>query len=92
MVKKISLLLLALFIMTMSASLIACKDKTPADPDAALKQDVTLCDFEEWAPDFQTIKFMNGFGRVSKNEDKTYVKSGNFSARLWAGTVQAHCL
>lgn len=82
MVKKISLLLLALFIMTMSASLIACKDKTPADPDAALKQDVTLCDFEEWAPDFQTIKFMNGFGRVSKNEDKTYVKSGNFSARL----------
>ena len=82
MVKKISLLLLALFIMTMSASLIACKDKTPADPDAALKQDVTLCDFEEWAPDFQTIRFMNGFGRVSKNEDKTYVKSGNFSARL----------
>ncbi|HEY8389566.1 MAG TPA: hypothetical protein VIL26_01235 [Clostridia bacterium] len=81
--KKLSLLLLALFIMTMSFSMVACGEKkTPADPDAALKQDVLLCDFEQWAPDFQTIKFMNGFGRVSKNEDKQYVKSGNYSARL----------
>lgn len=82
MLRKFSLIILALFIMTLSFSMVACKEKAPIDPDAALKQDVLLCDFEEWAPDFQTIRFMNGFGRVSKNEDKTYVKSGNFSARL----------
>ena len=82
MLRKLSLFILALFIMTLSFSMIACKEKAVVDPDAALKQDVLLCDFEEWAPDFQTIRFMNGFGRVSKNEDKQYVKSGNYSAKL----------
>lgn len=36
-------------------SLPACKKK-PEDPDAALKEDVLLNDFEAWAPDLQLAR------------------------------------
>ncbi len=46
------------------------------------KKEVTLYDFEQWGPDFQLIRVLPGFGRVSVNTDIKYVKSGKQSARI----------
>ncbi len=43
---------------------------------------ITLCDFEQWGPDFQLCRISNNFGRVSLNTDKAFVKTGSQSARL----------
>ena len=34
-----------------------------------------IADFEQWGPDFQTIRITYGFGRIEQNEDKKFVKS-----------------
>ena len=39
-----------------------------------------IADFEQWGPDFQTIRITYGFGRIEQNEDKKFVKSGDYSA------------
>ena len=80
MKKTVKLIALALAA-AMLFSLPACKKKTE-DPDAALKEDVLLNDFEAWAPDLQLARFMNGFGKISLNKNAEYVTSGSGSARL----------
>jgi hypothetical protein len=47
------------------------------------KQDVVLCDFEEWKPDFSTIRIGGNFGRVTRSEE--FVSSGKYSAKLQPG-------
>ena len=88
MKKTVKLIALALAA-AMLFSLPACKKKTE-DPDAALKEDVLLNDFEAWAPDLQLARFMNGFGKISLNKNAEYVTSGSGSARLdplgWKGS------
>lgn len=88
MKKTVKLIALALAA-AMLFSLPACKKK-PEDPDAALKEDVLLNDFEAWAPDLQLARFMNGFGKISLNKNAEYVTSGSGSARLdplgWKGS------
>lgn len=41
-----------------------------------------ICDFEEWDQDFSLLKVFNTFGKITKNEDATYVKSGMSSAKI----------
>lgn len=82
--KKIFKFLTATFlIMTtcVSTVLVSCKDKPTEQVDPA-KQDVLFADFEAWAPDLQMARHMNGFGKLSLNEDKTYVSHGEKSVRL----------
>ena len=57
-----------------------CKKQSdaPAADDTAIK----IADFEQWAPDFQLMRVMENFGRVTKNEDERYVRSGKASAKL----------
>ena len=43
---------------------------------------VELSNFEQWKPDFSLIRLMKYFGKVSRNRDKTYVKSGDYSAKI----------
>ena len=38
-----------------------------------------IADFENWGPDFQTIKITYGFGRIDRNEDKKFIKNGDYS-------------
>ncbi len=44
--------------------------------------EIVLANFEQWAPDFQLISLHNKFGKISRNEDVKYVKSGKYSAKL----------
>ena len=46
------------------------------------KNVVDFIDFEEFEPDFQLLRLEHHFGKVSVNEDKNYVKSGEKSAKL----------
>lgn len=50
--------------------------------DVAETKEVVVCNFEQWAPDFQLIRLINNFGRVTQNDNVDYVKSGKFSAKL----------
>lgn len=83
--KKIFKFLTATFLILMttfvSTVLVSCKDKPTEQVDPA-KQDVLFADFEAWAPDLQMARHMNGFGKLSLNEDKTYVSHGEKSVRL----------
>lgn len=45
-------------------------------------EEVQLCNFESWEPDFQLIKMMPDFGAVSVNTESEYVYEGDFSACL----------
>ena len=47
------------------------------------KDDVVLCDFEEWKPDFSTIRIGGDFGKITRSKD--YVASGKYSAKLQPG-------
>ena len=83
-IKAAALTLAAVSVLTFGA----CKEPAE-DPDAALKENVLLNNFEGWAPDLQLARFMNGFGKISLNDDAQYVSKGEKSARLdplgWKG-------
>ena len=44
--------------------------------------ETVIADFESWAPSFQLMRLINGFGKVTENNDAAYVKSGSSSAKL----------
>lgn len=46
--------------------------------------EVVISDFEKWGPDFQLIRLSSGFGRVTRNRDAQFVKSGQYSAKVEA--------
>jgi hypothetical protein len=45
-------------------------------------KEIVFADFENWAPNFQLMKVYNEFGRVTRNKNSAFVKSGKCSARL----------
>lgn len=69
-------LLLATF--PMSATKVTAEDSTFTP-----KADAILCDFEEWKPDFSTIKIGGDFGKITRSAE--YVASGKYSAKLQPG-------
>lgn len=71
--KKILTLLAAVLAIS---TLVGCKNTKKDDsPEIEI-----IADFENWAPDFQTMKISYGFGRVDRNEEKKFVHGGNYSA------------
>ncbi len=73
-IKKVLCILLAL-LMLLGVS--ACKTKEKL-------VEIVLADFENWAPDFQLLRVPSNFGRVTRNDDPAYVKSGSYSAKIEA--------
>ena len=43
---------------------------------------IELLNFENWYPDFSLIKILENFGKVSRNENLDYVKTGKYSAKI----------
>lgn len=82
--KKIVNILLAGMLGTSAIAFGGCKtDGGSAQPsETGNANEVVLANFEQWAPDFQLITVHNKFGKISRNEDAKYVKSGKYSARL----------
>ncbi|MBO6262033.1 MAG: hypothetical protein J6N95_05445 [Bacilli bacterium] len=73
-----------LFVTTTALFLTSCnkqssseENKKPSDPNV-----VDFIDFEEFEPDFQLLRLQNYFGKVSVNENKEFVKSGEMSAKI----------
>lgn len=56
---------------------------TAEDQAFTPKEDVVLCDFEEWKPDFSTLRIGGDFGKITRSEE--YVTSGKYSAKLQPG-------
>lgn len=77
MMKKIFVLFLSALMLLCSAAFVGCGDKESSDGDK-----IVVADFEQWAPDFQLMKIYGRFGKVTRNSDKKYVNSGNYSAKL----------
>ena len=78
--KRILTLTLAAVCALGTVSLTACKEEKKVSE--AEKLTTTLVDFEEWAPDFQNIRMITGFGVITRNANEKYVKSGKYSAKL----------
>lgn len=85
--KWISLVLSALFVL----GAVSCKKEetqAPEDENVATMSKVEndfrveLCNFEQWKPDFSLIRVLENFGKVTRNKDINYVKSGKYSAKL----------
>ena len=60
-----------------SAAFVGCNEQKSSDGNK-----IVVADFEQWAPDFQLMKIYGRFGKVTRNSDKKYVNSGNYSAKL----------
>lgn len=72
--KRIFVLMLSVIVCLSSVGVLGCADKE--------EKVITLCNFEQWAPDFQTMAVYNRLGKISRNADKNYVFEGDYSAKI----------
>lgn len=63
-------------------SLGACKKEESRKIGENAGATIVFRDFENWGPDFQTTQLMLNFGKVSRNEDLAYVRSGVYSCKI----------
>lgn len=77
--KKLLSIILSITLMMTALSFTGCAPttETPTESDQ-----IVLANFEQFEPDFQLIRLVDGFGSVSVNKDKKFVKGGNVSAKL----------
>lgn len=60
-----------------------CNDnKAQTTDEAKDPNEIVIADFENWGPSFQTICLYDSFGKVTRNENPAFVKSGKYSAHL----------
>lgn len=78
MKKTIRILLACILALGACFAAVGCDDKT----ETSTPKDVTLVNFENYAPDFSLCRIFDNFGKVSVNTDEKYVKSGTRSARI----------
>lgn len=76
--KKIAALALSLCFIV---PLCGCAGKTE-NTENVESNVITVADFEQWAPDFQLMRVMPNFGKVTENTDANFVKSGKSSAKV----------
>ncbi len=85
MKKIIKIICLTLCLCMLSCMLFGCGESSDTDEPAAKFESeyrVELLNFENWYPDFSIIKMMRNFGKITRNVDQKYVKSGKYSAKL----------
>ena len=76
--KKYLVIIMAIVMFGSIGMIGGCKSKE----DTAGQSEIVVSNFEQWGPDFQLLRLVNDFGRVSQNENAAYVKSGKRSAKL----------
>ncbi len=77
--KKVWIPLFAALMAFSSFAFTGCKEETQVKEEPT---HVVLADFERFEPDFQLTRISRFFGAVNVNTDKTYVKSGETSAKV----------
>ena len=60
---------------------LGCAEK-PDSHETPENNVITIANFEQWQPDFGLMRVMPSFGKVSKNDDANFVKSGVSSAKI----------
>ncbi len=87
--KKFIRILSLILSMVMAVSLfVGCNDEKSNDENSNVVTKVSnssrddLYNFEQWKPDFSCIKLQKLFGVVTRNKNKDYCKSGDYSAKL----------
>ena len=65
-----------------SVAFTACKTEGNSATKGQEDTYTVIADFESWAPSFQLMRIMNGFGKVTENNDGAFVRSGKGSAKL----------
>ena len=81
MKKWISLILAASCAVSIFAA-VGCEQKTEEKPQEFVSALPVISDFESLDEVYARMSFKNRFGKVSLNEDKKYVTSGDRSLRL----------
>lgn len=81
--KKVFMMFMAALLTLSSLTFYSGNTPVKADGEFVPKEDVVLCDFEEWKPDFSTLRIGGDFGKVTRSEE--YVASGKYSAKLQPG-------
>ena len=84
MKKLLTLLLSGMLVLTCGAGFAACDTPADTEGDSMKPGEIVISDFEQWGPDFQLIRLSAYFGRVTRNRDAQYVKSGEYSAKVEA--------
>lgn len=85
MKKIIRIICLTLSVCMLSCMLFGCGEKKNDDKETSKFESdyrVELLNFENWYPDFSIIKMMRNFGKITRNVDENYVKSGKYSAKI----------
>lgn len=83
MKKLLTLLLAGMLTLACGVGFMAC-DTDRTKGETAQSGEIVVSDFEQWGPDFQLIRLSTYFGRVTRNRDAQYVKSGRYSAKVEA--------
>ena len=78
--KKIKKWLSLALTLTTLLSFFGCDVKQQSSENAG--ETIIFRDFEDWGPDFQTLQLMLNFGKVSRNEEEEYVRSGKYSCKI----------
>ena len=71
MKKILSLILSVAFVLS---AFVGC---APTEQAPTVSNKISLCNFEQFEPDFQLIRVVDGFGSVSVNKDEQFVKEGS---------------
>lgn len=83
--KFLSALCVAAFVCVGALALIACDGgKQNETGETAARTEVMLAGFNGYEDGFQMIRMLQGFGKISLNEDEKYVTEGTGSAKLQA--------
>ncbi len=79
--KKTLSIMLAGVLCTGACAFAACQEE-PVVTEETEQNFISLADFEEWGPDFQMLRLINNFGKVTRNKDEAFIKEGKYSAKL----------
>lgn len=78
--KRFISLIIVLIVLLSCFSFSACGEE---DENSAEQLNyVSVADFEQWGPDFQMLRLINNFGKITRNEDENFVYEGKYSAKL----------
>ena len=82
--KKLLISFILLLSMLFSVGFAGCEKSENPDETTQKEYSVVFADFEDWKPDFSTMRISEYFGKVTRNEESAYVKSGKYSAKIQA--------
>ena len=79
-IERVLTFILSFFMLFAVFNFTACSKQV--EDNSVTQNEIVFADFEQWGPYFQLLRLINNFGKVTRNEDKSFVKAGKYSAKL----------